>query len=234
MRHRTEAFHEALGNCFAHSRELNTRAFACLNRRRRLRFSFCATTVGEAGYKFRGSAHVGFGDTTFRACAFYAGKINAELSRDPACNGRRFHARFFGLLDFRRRPFGFIFLFCSRLLCLFFLFWFLFLFLRGLFCFLLLSLRFLLFFLFLGFGFWLVFFLGLFFFLFFAFGLFLFFFLLFFFLRFFSFTFDISDPFPVFHLSASFDVNFCERPVLRRFPFHCRLIRLDLGENFAG
>src|SRR2546430_9520246 len=59
MRHRTKAFHEALRNDLAHSRELNTRAFACLNRRRRLRFSFCAATVGEHGYGFRGSAHVG-------------------------------------------------------------------------------------------------------------------------------------------------------------------------------
>src|SRR5437899_1924868 len=216
MRYRTKAFHEALRNDLAHSRELNTRAFACLNRRRRLRFSFCAATVGEHGYGFRGSAHVGFGDTTFRACTFYVGKINAELSRDPACNGRRFHARFFGLLDFRRRPFGFIFLFCSRLLCLFFLF-----------CFLL-------FFLLLCFGFWLVFFLGLFLFLFFAFGLFLFFVLLFFLWRFLAFTIDERDSVADVHLAAFFDVNFCERPVLRRFPFHCRLIRLDLGEHFAG
>src|SRR6266576_1506969 len=214
MRHRTEAFHEALRNDLAHSRELNTRAFACLTRRRRLRFSFCATTVGEAGYRFRGSAHVGFGDTTFRACAFYAGKINAELSRDPACNGRRFHARFFWLFSFRRQPFGFSFLFCFRLLCLFFLF---------------LRLRFLLFFFLLALWFCLLFFLGLFLFLFFAFGLFLFFVLICFLWCFLTFTTDERDSVADVHLATFFDINFCQRPILRRFPFHCRLIRLNLG-----
>src|SRR6266496_2038670 len=189
---------------------------------RSLRFTFCGTAVGDRGYRFRSSAYVRFSHATFRACAFHAGKVNTELGRDSPRHGRRFYSRFLGLwwqpCRLRRRH--------ACLYRLFFLFrlrW------RGLFLLFLFRLRRLrLFFLFC------FVFLRLLFFRFFRFGLFLFFFLLFRLRRFLALTTDECDLVADVYLATFLDVNFGKRPILRRFPFHRRLVCLDFGEHFAS
>src|SRR5207302_4075511 len=90
------------------------------------------------------------------------------------------------------------------------------------------------FFLFLFFGFrffrLLFFFLRLLFFFLLLFGLRLFFFLR----RFFAFSADERNLIADVHLAAFFDVNFGERSVLGRFPFHCRLVSFDLRDHITG
>src|SRR5437773_7668982 len=210
MRHRTEAFHEALRNDLAHAREWNTRAFACLNRRRRLRFSFCATTVGEHGYRFRGSAHVGFGDTTVRAFTFHVGKINAEFGCDATRDRRRFNTRFFWLFSLGGRRGACLYSFLLLRRSSFFVFRFrrrrLFRFNLGPLFFLLCRFRPFFFFLFRRFLLW----------------------------RSLAFAPYERNSFADVYLSAFLDINFCQRPILRLFPFHCRFILLNLGEHFAG
>src|SRR6266704_2281896 len=71
-------------------------------------------------------------------------------------------------------------------------------------------------------------------FLFFGFRLFLFFFLLLLSWRFLAFTADERDFVANVYLAAFFHINFGERAVLGRFPFHGRLVSLDFGEHFAG
>src|SRR4029077_2887896 len=135
-----------------------------------------------------------------------------------ASDGRSFHPRFLGLLDFRRWLFRFSFLFC--------LWW------RGLFLLLLFRCR--------RFFSWLLrllWFLCLLFF-FFGFWLFLFFFLLFFLLLFFVwflvFAPDEGNPIAHVDLAALLDINLGEGSVLGRFPFHRRFVGLNLSENFTG
>src|SRR5438093_384652 len=98
---------------------------------------------------------------------------------------------------------------------------------RGLFLFFLFRFRRLrLFFLFLRFLFFRL--------LFFRFELFLLFFLFFRLRRFFALTTDERDLVADVYLATFFDVNFGERPILRRFPFHRRLVGLDFGEHLAS
>src|SRR5439155_13851594 len=73
-------------------------------------------------------------------------------------------------------------------------------------------------------------FLRLFFFFFFG-GFFLLFFL---FSLFFAFTGNETDFVANIHLATFFNINFGERSIFGRFPFHRRLIGLDLGQHFAG
>src|SRR5205814_9273668 len=62
------------------------------------------------------------------------------------------------------------------------------------------------------------------------FGLWLFFFLR----RFFAFSADERNLIADIHLSAFFHVNFSERSVLGRFPFHCCLVSFDLRDHITG
>src|SRR4029077_20820790 len=137
----------------------------------------------------------------------HGGKINTELGRNPARNRRRSHPRFFGFLDCRRWLFRFSLFFCLR---------------RRRF-FLLLLFRFQLFF------FWLLRLVRLLF-LFFFFR----FFLLLFFRRFLGFPTDKRDFISDIYLAAFFDIDLGQPSVFGRFPFHCRLVRLNLREHFAG
>ena len=52
--------------------------------------------------------------------------------------------------------------------------------------------------------------------------------------RFLAFSTDEGDLVADVYLAAFLDVNFRERPVFRRFPFHRRLVGFDLGKHFAG
>src|SRR5205807_9078448 len=45
---------------------------------------------------------------------------------------------------------------------------------------------------------------------------------------------DEGDPLADFNFAAFFHVNFGERPVLGRFPFHRRLVGFDFGDDVAG
>src|SRR5207249_3606168 len=64
---------------------------------------------------------------------------------------------------------------------------------------------------------------------------FLFFFGRFFLLRsFFAFSADERDLVADVHLPAFFKINFGERAILGRFPFHGRLVGFDLSNHFAG
>jgi hypothetical protein len=52
--------------------------------------------------------------------------------------------------------------------------------------------------------------------------------------RFFPFATDERNLVADVYLAAFFDVDFSERSIFRRFPFHRRLVGLDLGEHFAS
>ena len=52
--------------------------------------------------------------------------------------------------------------------------------------------------------------------------------------RFFAFCADERDPVAHVHFSAFLDVDLFQDAVVGRFPFHRRLIGLDLGQHFAG
>src|SRR6266480_2307343 len=60
------------------------------------------------------------------------------------------------------------------------------------------------------------------------------FFLLPFFGRFLAFATNERNLVADVYFATFFDVNFRERPILRRFPFHGRLVGLDFGEHFTG
>src|SRR6266542_4434857 len=60
------------------------------------------------------------------------------------------------------------------------------------------------------------------------------FFLLFRLRRFLALTTDECDLVADVYLATFLDVNFGKRPILRRFPFHRRLVCLDFGEHFAS
>src|SRR5205807_4664742 len=60
-------------------------------------------------------------------------------------------------------------------------------------------------------------------------------FLFFFFFRsFLTFSTNERDLIADVHFSALFNVNFGERSVLGRFPFHCRLVGFDFSDYIAG
>src|SRR5687768_4564838 len=218
MRHRRFARNETFGDHLAHAAEIDPRAFAGLNLRggRRLR-------LRVLGFPCR--ANVALSNAAFRASPFDAGKINAQLSRDPSRQRRSLHTRFAAAFRFwfsrrfclrsllrlgrfllrlfvslpRRRGLGFLLFRRRRFLrlCL------LLLFRRGLFLFFRFRRR-----------------------------------LLLFLFRWshrscLTFATDKGDLVAHVHLAAFFDVNLGQRPVFRRLPFHRRLVRLDLGNDVA-
>src|SRR5205085_6652813 len=151
--------------------------------------------------------------------SFDAGKIDTKLRRDTSRDWRCFHTRFVRSTTGSR--FSWFLFFCGRSRFdrfLLFLRWRGFLFFlfgrRRFFCFLFRLFLFLL-------RFRLLFFLRL-----------LFFFCRLFFLRrFLALPADERDFVADVHFPAFLDVNFSKRSVFRRFPFHRRLVGLDLGNH---
>src|SRR5256714_1689931 len=168
----------------------------------------CRFRWRRAALRFCSRAHIAFRHAAFGTSSFYRRKIEALLGREPPRNRGRLHSRFTPVLWPRRR-------FCFRLRT--------FLRRRGLWFFLLARrwlLRLRLLFLFCRSFLFLRFRLRVFF--------------LFFLRRGFSFAADERDLLANLDLPAFFDVNLRQRPVLGRFPFHRRLVGLDLGNHFAG
>src|SRR2546423_1904899 len=168
----------------------------------------CRFRWRRAALRFCSRAHIAFRHAALGTSSFYRRKIEALLGREPPRNRGRLHSRFTPALWPRRRFRFRLRTFLRR---------------RGLWFFLLgrgRLLRLRLLFLFCRSFLFLRFRLRVFF--------------LFFLRRGFSFAADERDLFANLDLPAFFDVNLRQRPVLGRFPFHRRLVGLDLGDHFAG
>ena len=215
MRDGTQTLHEPFGNSFAHAGKLNARTFAGFDGRCG-RFCRRCRLLRRGRFRFRRCSDICFGHAAVGAGSFDTRKIDTELGSDTTRDGRGFYSCLVTLVDFCGGRGFFLFGLGAFLTFLLFLRW------RG--------------FLFFFLSFGRLFRFGLRFLFFFCFRLLLFFLFRFVFLFrcFFTFFANERDLVADIYLSAFLDVDFGERAVLGRFPFHCRLVGLDLGQDLTG